>query len=97
MEFKKIFYAVVDQAYKINPLRCISMHGITERCLSGQKVDAAGFVRLLLGDMESRISMQFSRFVDEACRQIERNKCNVRQMGVLSYIPHFVTLATCIE
>lgn len=92
------------------------MHGITEKYLSGQKADAAGFVRLLLGDLESRISMQFSRvclglkqegivffilvtitlahltfhslqFVDEACHQIERNERNVRQMGVLSYIP----------
>jgi len=57
------FYAVVDWAYKIDPLRCISMHGITERYLSGQKADAAGFVRLLLGDLESRVSMQFSRVV----------------------------------
>jgi len=39
------------------------MHGITERYLSGQKADAAGFVRLLLGDLESRVSMQFSRVV----------------------------------
>ena len=52
---------MVDWAYKIDPLRCISMHGITERYLSGQKADAAGFVRLLLGDLESRVSMQFSR------------------------------------
>lgn len=51
----------MDWAYKIDPLRCISMHGITERYLSGQKADAAGFVRLLLGDLESRISAQFSR------------------------------------
>uniref|UniRef100_A0A803PPQ1 Exocyst complex component Sec3 PIP2-binding N-terminal domain-containing protein n=1 Tax=Cannabis sativa TaxID=3483 RepID=A0A803PPQ1_CANSA len=91
------FYAVVDWAYKIDPLRCISMHGITERYLSGQKADAAGFVRLLLGDLESRISLQFSRFVDEACHQIERNERNVRQMGVLSYIPRFATLATRME
>ncbi|XP_024027764.1 exocyst complex component SEC3A [Morus notabilis] len=91
------FYAVVDWAYKIDPLRCISMHGITERYLSGQKADAAGFVRLLLGDLESRISMQFSRFVDEACHQIERNERNVRQMGVLSYILRFATLATRME
>lgn len=91
------FYAVVDWAYKIDPLRCISMHGITERYLSGQKADAAGFVRLLLGDLESRISMQFNRFVDEACHQIERNERNVRQMGVLSYIPRFATLATRME
>ncbi|GMH00371.1 hypothetical protein Nepgr_002210 [Nepenthes gracilis] len=91
------FYAVVDWAYKIDPLRCISMHGITERYLSGQKADAAGFVRLLLGDLESRISVQFGRFVDEACHQIERNERNVRQMGVLSYIPRFATLATRME
>ncbi|KAJ9186643.1 hypothetical protein P3X46_002190 [Hevea brasiliensis] len=83
---KEDFYAVVDWAYKIDTLRCISMHGITKRYLSGQKADAAGFVRLLLGDLESRISMQFGRFVDEACHQIERNECNVWQMGVLSYI-----------
>ncbi|KAG2663861.1 hypothetical protein I3760_16G052400 [Carya illinoinensis] len=91
------FYAVVDWAYKIDPLRCISMHGITERYLSGQKADAAGFVRLLLGDLESRISSQFSRFVDEACHQIERNERNVKQMGVLSYISRFATLATRME
>ncbi|CAN1273656.1 Exocyst complex component SEC3A [Linum perenne] len=95
--FQEDFYAVVDWAYKIDPLRCISMHGITERYLSGQKADAAGFVRLLLGDLESRVSMQFSRFVDEACHQIERNERNVRQMGVLSYIPRFATLATRME
>ncbi|KAK9164050.1 hypothetical protein Syun_004952 [Stephania yunnanensis] len=91
------FYAVVDWAYKIDPLRCISMHGITERYLSGQKADAAGFVRLLLDDLESRISMQFNRFVDEACHQIEKNERNVRQMGVLPYIPRFATLATRME
>ncbi|KAJ0961071.1 hypothetical protein J5N97_000972 [Dioscorea zingiberensis] len=91
------FYAVVDWAYKIDPLRCISMHGITERYLSGQKADAAGFVRQLLDDLEARISMQFGRFVEEACHQIERNERNVRQVGVLSYIPRFATLATRME
>ncbi|KAK6130950.1 hypothetical protein DH2020_035312 [Rehmannia glutinosa] len=91
------FYAVVDWAYKIDPLRCISMHGITERYISGQKADAAGFVRILLDDLENRISTQFSRFVDEACHQIERNERNVRQVGVLSYIPRFATLATRME
>ena len=55
----------MDWAYKIDPLRCISMHGITERYLSGQKADAAGFVRLLLGDLEARISMQFNRVCDK--------------------------------
>uniref|UniRef100_A0A1D1YZI6 Exocyst complex component SEC3A n=1 Tax=Anthurium amnicola TaxID=1678845 RepID=A0A1D1YZI6_9ARAE len=91
------FCAVVDWAYKIDPLRCISMHGITERYLCGQKADAAGFVRLLLDDLESRISMQFNKFVDEACHQIERNERSVRPMGVLSYIPRFATLATRME
>ncbi|XAR61815.1 hypothetical protein NMG60_11016338 [Bertholletia excelsa] len=91
------FCAVVDWAYRIDPLRCISMHGITERYISGQKADAAGFVRILLDDLESRISMQFGRFVDEACHQIERNERNVRQVGVLSYIPRFATLATRME
>ncbi|KAK6115414.1 hypothetical protein DH2020_007683 [Rehmannia glutinosa] len=86
------FYAVVDWAYKIDPLRCISMHGITERYISGQKADAAGFVRILLDDLENRISMQFSRFVDEACHQIERNERNVRQI-----LDRFATLATRME
>ncbi|KAL6504662.1 Exocyst complex component S3A [Orobanche hederae] len=91
------FYAVVDWAYKYDPLRCISMHGITERYISGQKADAAGFVRILLDELENRISMQFSRFVDEACHQIERNERNARQVGVLSYISRFATLATRME
>lgn len=91
------FYAVVDWAYKIDPLRCISMHGITERYLSGQKADAAGFVRRLLGDLQTRITAQFNKFVDEACHQIERNDRNVRQVGVLSYITRFATLATRME
>ncbi|KAK7401116.1 hypothetical protein VNO78_12431 [Psophocarpus tetragonolobus] len=91
------FAAIVDWAYKIDPLCCISMHGTTERYLSGQKADAAGFVRILLGDLESRISMQFSRFVDETCHQIERNERNARQTGVLPYIPRFASLATRME
>ncbi|KAH1252403.1 Exocyst complex component SEC3A [Glycine max] len=91
------FAAVVDWAHKIDPLCCISMHGTTERYLSGQKADAAGFVRILLGDLESRISMQFSRFVDEACHQIERSERNARQTGVLPYIPRFASLATRME
>ncbi|XP_047337630.1 exocyst complex component SEC3A-like [Impatiens glandulifera] len=91
------FHAVVDWAYKMDPLRCISMHGITERYISGQKADAAGFVRILLDDLESRISLQFSKFVDEACHQIERNERNIKQTGVLSYITRFSTLATRME
>ncbi|CAN6447700.1 unnamed protein product [Victoria cruziana] len=91
------FYAVVDWAYKIDPLRCISMHGITEKYLSGQKADAAGFVRRLLDDLESKISSQFNKFVDEACYQIERNEKSIRPYGVFPYIPRFATLATRME
>ncbi|XP_047328351.1 exocyst complex component SEC3A-like isoform X2 [Impatiens glandulifera] len=91
------FLSVVDWAYKIDPLRCISMHGITERYISEQKADVAGCVRTLLDDLESRITLQFSKFVDEACHQIERNERNVKQMGVLSYITRFATLATRME
>ncbi|CAN4084803.1 unnamed protein product [Withania somnifera] len=91
------FFAVVDWAGKIDPMCCISMHGITERYIPGQKGDSAGFVRILLDDLESRISMQFSRFVEETCHQIERNERNVRQLGVLSFIPRFATLATRME
>ncbi|XP_014503804.1 uncharacterized protein LOC106764094 isoform X3 [Vigna radiata var. radiata] len=40
---KEDFYAVVDWAYKIDLLHCISMHGITECYLFGQKADATGF------------------------------------------------------
>ncbi|KAK8648997.1 hypothetical protein V6N13_129735 [Hibiscus sabdariffa] len=91
------FYVLVDWAYKIDPLRCISLHGITERYLSSQKSDAAGFVRLLLGDLESKISMQFNRFVDEGCHQIERSERSARLVGVLPYIPRFAALATRME
>ncbi|VAI02390.1 unnamed protein product [Triticum turgidum subsp. durum] len=62
-----------------------------------QKADAAGFVRKLLDDLESRISVQFSRFIDEACHQIERNERNVRQTGILAYIPRFAVLASRME
>ncbi|ONK62739.1 uncharacterized protein A4U43_C07F7640 [Asparagus officinalis] len=90
------FHALVDWAFKIDPLRCISLHGITERYLSGQKADTAEFVHLLLDDLETRISTQFGKFVDEACHQIERNERNVRQMGVLAYIPSFYDLANVV-
>ncbi|XP_072971123.1 exocyst complex component SEC3A-like isoform X2 [Typha angustifolia] len=91
------FYSVVDWACKIDSLCCISMHGVTERYLSGQKADVAGFVHVLLDDLETRISMLFSRFVDDACYQIEKYERNVRQMGVLPYIPRFAALATRME
>jgi hypothetical protein len=46
------------------------MHGITERYLSGQKADAAGFVRKLLHDLESKISVQFGRVSLFSCHKI---------------------------
>lgn len=69
---------MVDWAYKIDPLRCISMHGITERYLSGQKADAAGFVRKLLDDLESKISSQFSRVSILCSLQILHHIFNIR-------------------
>ncbi|EFJ12163.1 hypothetical protein SELMODRAFT_446742 [Selaginella moellendorffii] len=91
------FYAVVDWAYKVDPLRCISMQGTTERYLSSHKADAAGFVRRLLADLQARISNQFSKFLDEVCHQIEKHDRNVRQTGVLSYVPRFASLASRME
>ncbi|GAU14340.1 hypothetical protein TSUD_309000 [Trifolium subterraneum] len=80
------FYAVVDWACKIDPLCCISMHGITERYLSGQKADASRFVSLMLAELESRISMLFIRYVDDSCHNIEKCERNQKQ-SVLPYIP----------
>ncbi|GAB2222046.1 hypothetical protein Drorol1_Dr00013244 [Drosera rotundifolia] len=91
------FYGFVEWAYKIDPLRCISFYGITDHYLSSKKADAAGYVRLLLGDLESRISILFSRFVDEACHQIELDERSVRPTGIVPYIPRFATLATHME
>lgn len=91
------FYAVVEWAYKSDPLRCISMQGATERFLSSQKADAAGFVRRLLDDLQSRIVLYFNRFVDEACHQIEKHDRNVKQTGVLTYIPRFAVLSQKME
>uniref|UniRef100_A0A0E0R6Y7 Exocyst complex component Sec3 PIP2-binding N-terminal domain-containing protein n=1 Tax=Oryza rufipogon TaxID=4529 RepID=A0A0E0R6Y7_ORYRU len=69
------FYAIVDWAFKLDPLSCISMHGITDRYLSGQKAE----------------------FVDDACYQIEKYERNVRQIGVVPYIPRFSQLAARME
>lgn len=91
------FYAVVEWAYKSDPLRCISMQGATERFLSSQKADAAGFVRRLLDDLQSRIVLYFNRFGDEACHQIEKHDRNVKQTGVLTYIPRFAVLSQKME
>ena len=55
------FYALVDWAFKLDPLSCISMHGITDRYLSGQKAEVSGYVQVLLDDLETRITILFSR------------------------------------
>ncbi|XP_006662901.1 exocyst complex component SEC3A-like isoform X1 [Oryza brachyantha] len=91
------FYAIVDWAFKLDPLSCVSMHGITDRYLSGQKAEVAGYVHVLLDDLETRISILFSRFVDDACYQIEKYERNVRQIGVVPYIPRFSQLAARME
>ncbi|XBI73164.1 hypothetical protein VPH35_066964 [Triticum aestivum] len=55
------FYAIVDWAFKLDPLSCIPMHGITDRYIAGQKTEVAGYVSVLLDDLESRITILFSR------------------------------------
>ncbi|KAD4888725.1 hypothetical protein E3N88_20798 [Mikania micrantha] len=91
------FYAIVDWAHKIDPLLCISLHGITERYISDLKAETAGYVNLLLDAMEDKISTLFTRFVDEARHQIEKNDKNVKQTGVMSFVPRFALLATRME
>ncbi|TVU25817.1 hypothetical protein EJB05_28327 [Eragrostis curvula] len=91
------FYALVDWAFKLDPLSCISMHGITDRYLSGQKAEVTGYVHILLDDLETRITILFSRFIDDACYQIEKYERNVRQIGVVPYIPRFSQLAARME
>ncbi|KAK1645785.1 hypothetical protein QYE76_063590 [Lolium multiflorum] len=88
---------VVDWAYTIDPLRCISMHGMTKHYSSGYIADVAGFVHKLLYYLESRISVQFSMFINEACHQVLRNERNLRQTGILAYIPRFSVLASQME
>ncbi|KAI3785531.1 hypothetical protein L1987_44650 [Smallanthus sonchifolius] len=91
------FYVTVDWAHKIDPLLCIALHGITERYLSDLKAETAGYVGLLLDAIEDKISTLFTRFVDEARHQIEKNDKNVKQTGVMSFVPRFALLATRME
>ncbi|CAM0875014.1 unnamed protein product [Alopecurus aequalis] len=91
------FYALVDWAFKLDPLSCIAMHGITDRYISAQKAEVAGYVPVLLDDLETRITILFGRFVDDACYQIEKYERNVRQVGVVPYIPRFSQLAARME
>uniref|UniRef100_A0ACD6A309 Uncharacterized protein n=1 Tax=Avena sativa TaxID=4498 RepID=A0ACD6A309_AVESA len=91
------FYALVDWAFKLDPLTCIAMHGITDRYISAQKAEVAGYVPVLLDDLETRITILFGRFVDDACFQIEKYERNVRQVGVVPYIPRFSQLAARME
>ncbi|KAF7052730.1 hypothetical protein CFC21_060787 [Triticum aestivum] len=83
------FYAIVDWAFKLDPLSCIPMHGITDRYIAGQKTEVAGYVSVLLDDLESRITILFSR--------VEKYERNVKQVGVVPYIPRFSQLAARME
>ncbi|KAL4584383.1 hypothetical protein LXL04_008983 [Taraxacum kok-saghyz] len=91
------FYGVVDWAHKIDPLLCISMHGITEQYMNEQNSEVAGYVRLLLDAMEDRMDGLFIRFVDDARHQIEKHDRNVKQTGVMPFVPRFALLATRME
>uniref|UniRef100_M8C463 Exocyst complex component Sec3 PIP2-binding N-terminal domain-containing protein n=1 Tax=Aegilops tauschii TaxID=37682 RepID=M8C463_AEGTA len=70
--FQEDFYAIVDWAFKLDPLSCIPMHGITDRYIAAQ-------------------------FVDDACFQVEKYERNVKQVGVVPYIPRFSQLAARME
>jgi hypothetical protein len=59
--FQEDFYAIVDWAFKLDPLSCIAMHGITDRYISAQKAEVAGYVPVLLDDLETRITILFGR------------------------------------
>ncbi|KAJ9567521.1 hypothetical protein OSB04_003487 [Centaurea solstitialis] len=91
------FYAIVDWAHKIDPLMCISMYGLTEQHMSDQKVDAAGYVGLLLDALEDRVTTLFIHFIDDARHQIEKHDRNVKQTGVMSFVPRFALLAARME
>ncbi|XP_024164805.1 exocyst complex component SEC3A isoform X2 [Rosa chinensis] len=82
----------MDWESKIDPLRCISMHEITKPNPFGQKDDATIFVNFQLGDLESRVSLQFVCFVDEAFHQIERNDSNVKKIGLHCKVTEFQDL-----
>nr|XP_043615361.1 exocyst complex component SEC3A-like [Erigeron canadensis] len=91
------FYATVDWAHKIDPLLGISMYGVTEKYLTDMIAETAGYVRLLLDALEDRITTLFTRFVEDARHQIEKNDKNVKQTGVMSFVPRFGLLATRME
>ncbi|XP_062021842.1 exocyst complex component SEC3A-like [Rosa rugosa] len=87
------FYALMDWESKIDPLRCISMHEITKPNPFAQKDDATIFVNFQLGDLESRVSLLFVCFVDEAFQQIERNDSNVKKIGLhCKGIPRIISM-----
>ncbi|XP_071728221.1 exocyst complex component SEC3A-like, partial [Rutidosis leptorrhynchoides] len=91
------FYAIVDWAHKIDPLICVSMYGVTEKYISDLKAETAGYVRLLLDALEDRITSLFTRFVDDARHQIEKNDKNVKQTGIMPFVHRFALLATRME
>ncbi|KAJ4764162.1 Exocyst complex component SEC3A [Rhynchospora pubera] len=91
------FFAIIDWAANTDVWCCITMYGITDRYLSGQKAENAAFVHILLGDLESRINSYFNVFVDDACFQVEKYEKTARTFGVLAYIPRFSQLAMRLE
>ena len=71
------------------------MHGTTERYISGQKADAAGFVRILLDDLENRISTQFSRVSSYV--QVGKAHSRNRQRGKECGVYASVWFSKCVE
>jgi hypothetical protein len=60
MVFQDDFFAIIDWAATIDVWCCITMYGITDQYLSGNKAENVAFVHVLLGELESRIHSFFA-------------------------------------
>ncbi|GBG88674.1 hypothetical protein CBR_g48206 [Chara braunii] len=89
--------AVADWACKVDPLRCIAMLGVMDRCLISQSKEPGSFLFKMLKSLQERINQNFDRFVDEMSHSIERYDRNMKTTGVLPYFQRFEALAQRME
>eukprot|EP00850_Spirogloea_muscicola_P021006 SM000233S07977 [mRNA] locus=s233:85191:92159:+ [translate_table: standard] len=91
------FQALADWACKIDPLRAVTLLGITENFLAKFANDRTSYLSRLLQELHNRIAQHFKKFVDETVVQIEKHDRGIKHVGVLAYIPKFAALATRME
>lgn len=102
------FLATVDWGYRVDPLCCISMAGLTDSTLllgqqkaeggGGQSSDGITQVsRKLLLELQTRIRELFFKYVEDANSQLLKFDRGTKQSGVLPFIPRFATLAAKME